>query len=100
MGGSVEYDYEYDDGNKVPNAEPPGPQWLRNLLGLDYFDDVVFVWLNLEGTQVTDVTPLSGLTSLQRLDLDGTQVGEEAVDQLRSALPKCEILWSAPSNDQ
>ena len=44
MGGSVVYDYEVDDnGRRVPNAEPPGRKWLRNLLGIDYFDDVVEV---------------------------------------------------------
>ena len=83
LGGGLSYD-----------SESPGPQWLRKRLGRHFFDDVVRVSLtlavvsdvtplsgmtrlqelHLEGTQVSDVTPLSGLTRLQTLDLDGTQV--------------------------
>ncbi len=107
MGGSVSYDYEVDGVLK-----PPGPKWLRNLLGIDYFDDVVGVGfgttqvsdvtplsgltslraLDLHSTQVSDITPLSGLTSLQALDLHGTQVSEEAVEQLKRALPECTMV--------
>jgi hypothetical protein len=35
-GGSVSYGYEFDDARKrVPNPQPPGPKWLRELLGID-----------------------------------------------------------------
>ncbi len=116
LGGSVSYDYQTDDNFKaLPNAEPPGPKWLMKLLGIDFFDDVVRVKL-LQVTQVSDVTPLLGLTSVERLDLDGTQVSdvtplagltslkwldlggtpvsvsEKAVDNLKMALPQCEIV--------
>ena len=47
-------------------------------------------WLVLNGT-VTDVTPLARLTSLEVLILNGTQVSEAAVEQLQKALPQCEI---------
>jgi len=34
---------------------------------------------------------LSGLTDLEVLTLDGTQVSEESIEQLQQALPNCEI---------
>ncbi len=72
-GEHVFYDYELDDARKrVPNPQPPGPKWLRELLGIDFFDDVVAVAFD----QVSDVTPLAGLTSLESLMLVGTQVSD------------------------
>ena len=60
MGGSVNYDYEVDnDGRFAPNAEPPGPKWLRRQLGVDFFDDVILA--RLVEAEVSDITPLSGL---------------------------------------
>ena len=38
MGGNVEYDWQVDaNGEWVPNPQPPEPQWLRKLLGTDFF---------------------------------------------------------------
>jgi hypothetical protein len=35
-GGIVRYDYELDGkGQFVPDAEPPGPDWLRDRIGVD-----------------------------------------------------------------
>lgn len=43
-GGSVGYDYQHDkDFNDIPNAKKPGPAWLRNLIGDDYFMSVTVV---------------------------------------------------------
>ena len=70
FGGSVDYDYQIDDnGRPIPNAEPPGPKWLLKQLGIDFFDDVVSVNLT-KATQVSDVSPLAWLTSLERLYLN------------------------------
>jgi len=51
-------------------------------------------WLVLKRTQVSDITALAGLTSLERLYLGGTpvSVSEKAVDNLKMALPQCEIV--------
>ena len=112
MGGSVECDYERDDdGRPLANAEPPGPKWLRNRLGIDYFEDVVDVSLNgpvrdktplrrlthlrrlvLNDTQVSDVSLFAGLTRLKKLRLEDTPVSKAAVKQLQSALPQCQIV--------
>ena len=51
------------------------------------------VELDLRQTSVSDLAPLANLTALRDLDLRGTQASERAVDELRDALPECEILW-------
>jgi hypothetical protein len=119
MGGGIGYDYEYDaQGNyvpdhvpdHVPNPTPPGPAWLRALLGDDFFRSVYKVYLpawrerhitdadleqlvgftklamaELDGTQVTDagLEHLSGLTRLEWLSLDETQVTDAGLEHLR-----------------
>jgi hypothetical protein len=121
-GGGVTYDYEpARDSNELPlDAEPPGPDWLRQLFGDDYFTSVVGV--DLVGTQLadSDLGPLTQkhlrwLPRLARLDLDatyvtdaglehvrrlshlralglcGTEVTEAGVKKLQQALPNCMI---------
>ncbi len=85
MGGSVTYDYEFDDkGNRIADAKPTSPEWLR-----DFYDQVVVV--ELSGTQVHDLTPLANLKSLQWLYINNTPVSEEQITKLRQALPNCDI---------
>ena len=47
--------------------------------------------LNLNGTAVSDLSPLAGMERLERLFLEGTNVSEEQIEQLQLALPKCNI---------
>jgi hypothetical protein len=49
--------------------------------------------LYLSDTQVTDtgLEHLKGLTNLERLELNRTQVTDEGVRKLQEALPNCEI---------
>ena len=77
MGGSVWCEnYKFDaHGHFIADAEPPGPKWLVQLLGADYFQEVSIVWLVN--------TPVSG----------------EQVENLRQALPNCDIVLSPPSSD-
>jgi hypothetical protein len=60
-GGRVIYD------NDDLDSQPPGPKWLRKQLGRDFFDEVVHV--RFYNIQVSDVTPLAGLSNLVKLDL-------------------------------
>ena len=39
-GNDVYYNYQL-----IPDAVPPGPDWLRNLIGIDYFSNVEAVIL-------------------------------------------------------
>ena len=48
-------------------------------------------WVDLINTQVTDLSPLAELKNLDWLDLSNTQVSDEQVQELRQALPHCEI---------
>ena len=38
--GGVEYDWNFNHGYYVPNAKPWAPQWLINLVGIDYFGNI------------------------------------------------------------
>ena len=50
IGGTVAYDYELDpNGRPIPNATPPGPTWLHELLGDNLFVDVAQVNAGTEG---------------------------------------------------
>jgi Leucine-rich repeat (LRR) protein len=48
-------------------------------------------WLRFDNTQVTDLSPLVELKNLEGLLLQNTQVSDEQVQELRQALPHCEI---------
>ena len=108
MGGFV---YYFVDGN--PYSELRGPEWARKWLGHDFFNDVTGVelqgtqvsdisplaklskleYLYLDHTPVSDVTPLAKLTKLEKLFIHNTQVSDQAMEQLEKALPQCEILY-------
>ncbi len=116
MGGLVWYDYQFDaDG--IPSTEgqaPPGPAWLRRLLGDDFFVNVTK--LDLTQTDITDaelkhlealtdlqslslgdsitntgLEHLRGLSQLHTLNLRATKITDVAVNDLRKALPHCTI---------
>ena len=86
---SAHYDYQFDpDVNWQANPlfqakppEPPGPPWLRNLLGVDFLSDVTYV----DYKQATDagLEHLKGLTNLRSLWLDNTQVTDAGLEHLK-----------------
>jgi Leucine Rich repeat len=100
LGGLVEYDYQID------RAKPPGPDWLRNVLGENYFSDVEVVilqnvpdadarlgnvkrltqvqWLSLAHTNITDagLVNLNGLTNLKTLYLQDAKVSDTGMVNL------------------
>ncbi len=101
MGGHVTYDWKYS------HTEPPGPKWIRYLLGDDFFAGVARVgypraspdetlqhlddlrglrWLDLLATNVTDagVERLAKHRELQTLVLRSTLITDEALPTLAS----------------
>ena len=111
-GGSVGYEYEEQvfvvDVNGVvlphPSApHPPGPAWMRKLLGEDFFATVIYAnvrndeemehlkelknleLLALSGTQFTDVDleHMNELTKLETLILSNTRVTDEGLRHLK-----------------
>ncbi len=104
--GYVHYDWEFSaEGHSIDNAHPPAPEWLRNLLGVDFFGAVshVYIWgtsvtdaklehvqdltqlkkLSLEYTQATGLEYVKDLTQLKELGLGGTQVTDMALEHLK-----------------
>jgi hypothetical protein len=78
MGGSVLYHYQISHG-EVVKTPPPGPSWLRNLLGRDWFDTVIFVEFYNKPGKGTDEELASAISKLPRLDtlhLTKVKVGE------------------------
>ena len=71
----VVFDHELGpDGRWIAGATPPGPPWLRNLLGDDLFTDAV--WVSSPNAQINDavLAHLEELTALQGLDLDHARI--------------------------
>ena len=48
--------------------------------------------LDLRYTVVSDLTPLTGLKNIGYLYLGGTSVSEKQIDELKMALPNCDIV--------
>jgi hypothetical protein len=80
----VYYDYEYDANNKlIWNAPPPGPTWLRNLLGVDFLSDVVGVFLDDSKVDDEWCVNLRPLHNLKTLDLSFTRVGDAGLEHVQ-----------------
>jgi hypothetical protein len=107
LGGAVMYDYDFDAaGNQIHNAEPPGPAWLRRLLGVDFRSNATWVylagapttdadlvhlrnlpelnWLHIGNKPITDagLVHLALCTKLESLDLGGTEITDLGLDRL------------------
>lgn len=48
--------------------------------------------LNVSYTRVVDVSPIAQLKNLGELRIEGVAVNDEQIEQLRKALPTCEIV--------
>jgi hypothetical protein len=74
LGGTVNYDYEFKEaGTSSANAEPPGPKWLRRLLGPQWRVTVVRVsfWSESGGKATDqDLAVLEALPHVRSLYLD------------------------------
>ena len=116
--GCVHYDWEVNaDGIEMPFAQPTEPEWLRKLLGDDFFAWVVQARVNmpdatdamlqpivslsrldslyLAGSNITDsgLEKLTGMTRLLVLDVRYSEVTDEGVKKLQQALPNCYIVF-------
>jgi hypothetical protein len=88
IGGTVEYDYT--------GAEPPGPAWLRRLLGDNFFSEVIGVQLPGDyslrlgfdgfgpshGATDADLKCLSKLPNLRSLGLRATNITDDGLKEL------------------
>jgi hypothetical protein len=77
LGAKIQFDYELDaTGQRIPDAQPPGPAWLRKFLGDDYFRKVIGIDFAF-GTPVgrskvvdADLSCLESLPDLEWIYLD------------------------------
>ena len=97
-GGAVVYDYQDQTLSRgatshSANATPPGPVWLRGLLGDDFFVNVVGARI------VTDagLAHLTELSTLERLRLDRTKVSDAGLVYLEG-MDRLQILGLEDTN--
>jgi hypothetical protein len=104
VGGWTYFRWQVDgDGNPFPNAQPPEPAWLRNLLSDDFFGRIVRVKMDtrsdpeleklkvfdqlesLELSPATDATleHLEGLNGLKRLAILGWRFTDAGIPHLK-----------------
>ena len=97
-GGHVNYDYQFDAkgefrrdsfGNALHGLEPPGPRWLRDMVGDDYFQTPVKVWLEseegvgfLDGELKVLAGPIKSLPRVKSLTLRGSPITDAGLTHL------------------
>ena len=77
IGGAVfvHYNWQVDSaGLPVREGRPPAPEWLRNLLGDDFFGDVVMLYLYKTKLSDAEMKCLNGMPYLESLELSDTLV--------------------------
>jgi hypothetical protein len=98
VGADVSYDYHWDVQGYSFREEPTAPAWLRQLLGDDFFCDVVtasgscdvnapFPCLKFDDK---DAIHLRELVNVDRLDLSFSQVTDEGMRQITGL---AELYW-------
>ncbi len=106
LGGFIDYTWQFDaNGTRTYKAQPPGPEWLRKLLGTDFFSSVIRVGFFSDevmadmrmlhvSTQLTDagLARIAGLTQLQGLSLNSTQITDAGLAQI-AGLPQLQALY-------
>jgi hypothetical protein len=85
IGGYIGYDYQFDASRRpIRNAVPPGPVWVRDLLGDDFFAQAEYLVL-YDCRTVTDaeLARLVDLPQLRVLHLNRTQFTGAGLEHLR-----------------
>ena len=108
LDGWIGYDYRFHvDGTEDADASPPGPEWLRGLIGEDFFQTVVLVqfpgsWQLDHAKHVTDqeLEALVDLPKLRSLTLSMTSVEGAGLKHLRRLTSLVELdLHDSPVDD-
>lgn len=103
-GGRVLYDWEFVDGERTPGTQPHAPRWLRGLLGDEFFQSVVQVYLILDDPPGEPLARLDAgftahlehLTGLRKLLLDNLVVTDKDLGRLKRLTNLEELsLWDA-----
>ena len=79
-GCDIGYDFEYDGLRRIPNPEPPAPKFLTTWIGNEYFVDVVVLsFQSNRSTKNSDLIHAKELSSVRRLDLDYTEIDDISI---------------------
>ncbi len=93
LGGTVVYDYQVDaNGDYVPNAEPPGPVWFRDFVGVDFLANPVDVNLQIRHIEDDDLKYLQKLVRLQTLNLACNHITDAGLEHIRG-MTRLEVLY-------
>ena len=102
IGGSVMYNWEWNNGRSYSGATPWVPKWLSDRVGVDYFGHITSVWLCAVSME-TDaaLAPVLRLTQLQRLSVTGSSVTDTGLARLRvmTTLSRLDDLLPSHLND-
>ncbi len=77
-GGTVLYDWEWDNGHSVPAGQPRAPRWLVAQIGFDFFGHATVV--KSRSPSLAQVGRLTGLQSLHVISLPVHVVGPAPVN--------------------
>ncbi|MGA2796417.1 MAG: hypothetical protein ABSE63_02440 [Thermoguttaceae bacterium] len=80
-GGAVLYSYQINAGRTQPT--PPGPQWLRKLLGIDYLDHAASAYFIGDAFTDADLELLKALPNLQFIQINCGNVTNEGLVNLK-----------------
>ena len=86
-GVTIRYAYEVDR-----SSHPPGPEWLRAILGDDFFAEVDAVYADHIGLTDEDLAEVSELTGLSALSVSGGQITDAGLKHLKG-LANLRILY-------
>jgi hypothetical protein len=78
LSGSVLYDYQ-----NVYGAKPHGPDWLRRVVGDDFFSEVDHVVLTGSNAGDAELERLEVLAGIHTLWLGGTKVSDAGVEHIK-----------------
>jgi internalin A len=84
-GGRVSYDWDWSDGQPIVGGKPWAPEWLTDLIGVDFFGHVTFVDL-FSSSKATDATftHVARLTQLETLLIGSSPRGDDELAHLKS----------------
>jgi hypothetical protein len=98
LGGSVVFDYQVVDSvdkpvlSWDPKKEPSASKWLRDLVGEEYFRNVVAIDLSKTPTGDEDLWILNDLPQIDCLWLYRTQVTDRAIESIARYCPELKGL--------
>lgn len=97
LGASIRYDYQ--DGDL--QADPPGPEWLRSILGIHYFATADFVFFHGQTIRDDDLQVVQELPNVKQVNLSQCSATGASLVHLQD-LPKlvCIGLGGANATDE